>query len=115
MRASTVYKIVDQASWEEASGQGVYRGAPIDHADGFIHLSTKGQVMETARRHFAEEEGLLLVAVSVDAIAADLKWEPSRGGDLFPHLYGDLPLEAVRWVKKLPLSPAGHIFPDLDP
>lgn len=114
MRAKTVYKIVDSPSWEAALREGVYRGAPIDHADGFIHLSARHQVMETARRHFAEQEGLLLVAVSVDALGDRLKWEPSRGGDLFPHLYGDLPVAAVTWTKKLPLSPAGHIFPELD-
>jgi len=114
MRPQTVYKIVDRDSWDAARAEGVYRGAPVDLADGFIHLSARNQVMETARRHFREMEGLLLVAFRSESLGADLKWEKSRGGDLFPHLYADLPTDAAVWVKPLPLSPAGHIFPELD-
>ncbi|WP_018700876.1 DUF952 domain-containing protein [Amorphus coralli] len=111
---TTVYKIVEKDAWAAAEAEGVYRGAPVDHADGFIHFSAADQVMETAGKHFAGQDGLLLVAVPAAALGADLKWEPSRGGALFPHLYADLPVSAVAWVKPLPLSPAGHVFPELD-
>lgn len=114
MRPQTVYKIVDRESWDAATAEGVYRGAPVDHADGFIHLSARNQVMETARKHFRGMRGLLLVAIRSEALGADLKWEKSRDGALFPHLYADLPTSAAAWVKPLPLSPAGHIFPELD-
>ncbi|MGX1307793.1 uncharacterized protein (DUF952 family) [Amorphus suaedae] len=114
MRPQTVYKIVDRESWEAATAEGVYRGAPVDLADGFIHLSARGQVMETARKHFRGMRGLLLVAIRSDSLGDALKWEKSRGNELFPHLYADLPTGAAVWVKPLPLSPAGHIFPELD-
>lgn len=88
-------------------------GTPLDVRDGFIHLSTAAQVRDTAGRHFAGAEDLVLVAMSPDSL--DVRWEASRGGDLFPHLYGALPLAAVRWAKPLPLSESGqHVFPDLD-
>jgi uncharacterized protein (DUF952 family) len=91
---------------------GRFTGAPIDVADGFIHFSTAAQVVETAARHFAGVEDLLLVAVEAEALGAALRYEPSRGGDLFPHLYGDLGLETVRAVDNLPLGPDGrHVFP----
>ena len=93
----------------------MFAGATVDHADGFIHFSTAAQVAETAARHFAAEPDLVLVAVDADALGADLRYEPSRGGALFPHLYGTLPLSAVRWVKPLRLGPDGHVFPELDP
>ena len=84
--------------------------------DGFIHFSTAAQVAETAAKHFAEESDLVLVAVDADALGAALKWEPSRGGDLFPHLYGPLPLTAVRWARPLPRAADGrHVFPELEP
>ena len=110
-----IYKISDIALWNEAKRAGIFTGAPIDHADGYIHLSTAAQVRETAARHFAGRADLVLVAVEAEALGASLRHEPSRGGALFPHLYGTLPLSAVRWVKPLPLGPDGHVFPDLDP
>lgn len=107
-----VYKICPRALWAEAEATGRFTGAPIDHADGFIHFSTAAQAAETAARHFAGIEDLLLVAIEGDALGEALRFEPSRGGDLFPHLYGDLPLSAVRSVDELPFGSDGrHIFP----
>ncbi len=112
---ATIYKICDAALWREAERAGVFAGAPVDHADGFIHFSTAAQVAETAARHFAGQGGLLLVAVDAAALGSALRYEPSRGGQLFPHLYGSLPLSAVRWVKPLPLGADGrHVFPELE-
>jgi uncharacterized protein (DUF952 family) len=111
---ATIYKICDSALWRAAERAGVFAGAPVDHTDGFIHFSTGGQVAETAARHFAGRADLVLVAVDAAALGAALRHEPSRGGALFPHLYGTLPLSAVRWVKPLPLGPAGHVFPELE-
>jgi uncharacterized protein (DUF952 family) len=109
-----VYKICPLALWSEAERDGVFRGTPVDHADGFIHFSTAEQVGETAARHFAGAGDLVLVAVEAERLGPALKWEPSRGGALFPHLYRDLPLAAVQWVKPLPLGPGGqHRFPPL--
>jgi len=110
-----IYKISDVALWNEAKRMGVFTGAPVDVADGFIHFSTAAQAAETAARHFAGRRDLVLVAVDADALGAGLRHEPSRGGALFPHLYGTLPLAAVRWVKPLPLGADGkHVFPELD-
>src|SRR5688572_28275961 len=97
----TIYKICERDLWRRAERNGVFRGAAIDERDGFIHLSTAGQVRETAARHFSGVPELLLIAVDAGALGAALRWEPSRGGDLFPHLYGNLPLAAVRWVRSL--------------
>ena len=113
--AKTIYKICNAASWREAQRAGVFNGAPVDLADGYIHFSTAGQVAETAARHFAGMADLVLVAVDAAALGAALRYEPSRGGAMFPHLYGKLPLSAVRWVKPLPLGPDGHAFPGLAP
>ncbi len=109
-----IYKICSRALWDEAQAAGVFTGAPVDHRDGFIHFSTSAQVAETARRHFAGERDLVLVAVACEDLGDALRFEPSRGGDLFPHLYGALPLSAVRSVQDLPLGPDGmHRFPGL--
>ncbi|WP_029030552.1 DUF952 domain-containing protein [Salinarimonas rosea] len=105
--AELVYKIAPRALWEEARAAGVFAGAPVDRADGFIHFSTAAQVRETARRHFAGQDDLLLVAVDAAALGPALVFEPSRGGDLFPHLYGPLPLDAVRSVAPVPIGPDG--------
>lgn len=110
----TIYKICPQTLWREAEAKGVFTGAPVDLADGFIHFSTAAQASETARRHFAGQDGLLLVAVDAAKLGAALKFEVSRGGDLFPHLYAPLDLGAVRWVKPLPLGADGHMFPDFE-
>jgi uncharacterized protein (DUF952 family) len=112
----TIYKICGTPEWRAAERAGHFRGAAVDIRDGFIHFSTAAQVGETAARHFAGAADLVLVAVDAQALDGALKWEVSRGGDLFPHLYGVLPLAAVRWVKPLPLAPAGHhLFPELEP
>ncbi|MBB3773087.1 uncharacterized protein (DUF952 family) [Angulomicrobium tetraedrale] len=110
-----IYKIAPRGLWQEAEAAGRFVGAPVDIADGFIHFSTRAQVAETAARHFAGHEDLLLVAVRTPALdPAALCWEPSRGGALFPHLYAALPLHAVAWVRPLPLGADGrHVFPEL--
>lgn len=97
-----IYKICPRALWRAAEAAGVFEGSEVDRRDGFIHFSTEAQVAETARRHFAGQEDLLLIAVDADVLGDRLRWEPSRGGDLFPHLYGSLPLTAVRRVQPLP-------------
>ena len=109
-----IYKICSEALWREAERVGVFAGAAIDLADGYIHFSTAAQAPETAARHFAGQGELVLVAVAAEALGDSLCWEPSRGGDLFPHLYGPLRLDAVRWVRPLPLGLDGrHVFPEL--
>jgi uncharacterized protein (DUF952 family) len=109
-----IYKIVPRDLWREAKRAGAFAGSPVDLKDGFIHLSTAEQVEETAAKHFAGKSDLLLIAVDPQALGAALRYEPSRGGALFPHLYAPLPLSAVRWVKPLPLGADGrHVFPDL--
>jgi uncharacterized protein (DUF952 family) len=113
---SLIYKICESAAWQEAERDRVFHGAPVDRADGYIHFSTADQVRETAARHFAGQTELVLVAVDPEALAPALKWEPSRGGALFPHLYGALPLTAVRWAKPLRRDDDGrNMFPPLDP
>ena len=111
---SLIYKICPRALWQDAERAGTFRGASIDLTDGFIHFSTAEQAAETAAKHFVGQADLLLIAVDAAALGSALKWEPSRGGALFPHLYGDLRLEHVRWVKPLPLGPDGrHQFPPM--
>ena len=108
-----IYKICPRALWQDAERQGRFTGAPVDVADGFIHFSTAAQVAETAARHFEGQDDLLLVAVESERLGDALRYEASRGGDLFPHLYGDLPLAAVVSVEEMPLGPAGrHRFPE---
>ncbi len=109
---SLIYKIAPAALWRAAEAAGVFLGAPVDVADGFIHFSTAAQARETAARHFAGQADLVLVAVEADALGPALRWEPSRGGALFPHLYGPLALAAVSAVRPLPLGRDGdHVFP----
>jgi uncharacterized protein (DUF952 family) len=111
---TTIYKICENALWREAERAGLFRGAPVDARDGFIHFSTAAQVRETAARHFVGAADLMLIAVETAALGGALRWEVSRGGDLFPHLYGPLPLAAVLWAKPLPLgSDRRHVFPEL--
>jgi uncharacterized protein (DUF952 family) len=107
----TIYKICSAAEWAAAEAAGAYRGSAVDHKDGFIHFSTAEQAEETASRHFAGQEGLVLVAVDETRLGDALRWEPSRGGALFPHLYTDLPLTAVQGVAPLPLVGGRHLFP----
>lgn len=107
-----ILKILRRAEWDAFRMAGLTPGAPVDLADGFIHFSTPAQVTETVARHFATESDLVLVAVDPTGLGDALKWEPSRGGALFPHLYRDLRLDEVVWDKSLPLGAAGHIFPE---
>lgn len=110
-----VYKIVPQDLWRTAESHGAFEGAAIDLQDGYMHFSTADQVADTAALHFAGQPDLLVVAVDGTALGDDLRYEPSRGGDLFPHLYGVLPMNRVVWVKPMPLGEDGkHILPDLD-
>jgi len=107
-----VYKIFRRSEWNAFRAAGATAGAPVDLRDGFIHLSTSEQVIETAARHFSQESDLVLVALDAARLGADLRWEPSRGGALFPHLYRPLRLSDVVWDKSLPLGATGHIFPE---
>ena len=110
-----IYKIAPEALWREAEKNGRFGGAPIDIVDGFIHFSTAAQVRETAVRHFAGQANLLLIAIDETKLGDALKYEVSRGGAPFPHLYATLSLDAVRWVKPLPLGADGqHEFPQLE-
>jgi len=103
--AATIYKLCPRALWQEAERAGRFDGAPVDREDGFIHFSTEGQVQETADRHFHGEPDLLVIAVETARLGSDLRWEVSRGGALFPHLYAPLPLAAVRSVRAVPMTP----------
>jgi uncharacterized protein (DUF952 family) len=111
-----IYKICPAALWREAESTGVFRGSEVDIRDGFIHFSSAEQATETAAKHFAGQRDLVLLRVDADSLSDRLKWEPSRGGALFPHLYGDLDPAAVTKVDSLPFGPDGrHKFPPLDP
>ncbi|HET7848501.1 MAG TPA: DUF952 domain-containing protein [Pseudolabrys sp.] len=99
---TTIYKICPAPLWREAERGGAFRGSEVDCRDGFIHFSTGAQLAETAKKHFAGQRDLLLVHVDAARLGEALKWEPSRGGALFPHLYGELPLAAVTRVEPLP-------------
>ncbi len=114
MTDNLIYKICTAAEWAEAERQGQFTGSAVDLADGFIHFSTAQQLTETARRHFAGRSGLVLVAVDTQKLPSELRWEKSRGGDMFPHLYAPLPTSAATEVTPLPLDNSGmHNFPDL--
>ncbi|TVQ59013.1 MAG: DUF952 domain-containing protein [Rhodobacteraceae bacterium] len=106
-----IYKILDEADWTALQRDGFTEGAAVDRADGYIHFSTAEQVAETAAKHFAGRDGLWLIAAEAEALDDALKWEPSRGGALFPHLHRALFHAEVAWAKPLPLGPGGHVFP----
>ena len=107
-----IYKICKETEWAEAKSRGAFAGSVVDIADGFIHLSTAKQVEETARRHFGGQPDLVLVAFDPEVLGGALKWELSRGGDLFPHLYGPLPASAALSVLPLQVGVDGtHVFP----
>lgn len=109
-----IYKIFRTPEWAALQARGETAGAPVDLADGFIHFSAANQVVETAARHFAGEDGLILAAVPTMPLGTALQWETSRGGALFPHLYRNLRASEVRWHAPLPIDAGGtHIFPDL--
>ncbi|MEY1556481.1 DUF952 domain-containing protein [Yoonia sp. R2331] len=108
-----IYKIFRGPEWQALSDAGETLGAPIDLADGYIHFSTAAQAEETAAKHFDGVDGLVLAALDADALGDDLKWEPSRGGALFPHLYRKMRMDDVIWMKPLPLVAGKHQFPAL--
>lgn len=107
-----IYKIFRAAEWQDLVAAGETAGAPIDLADGYIHFSTAAQAAETAAKHFAGVEGLVLAAVETDQLGEALKWEVSRGGALFPHLYRPLALAEVTAHWPLPLENGAHRFPE---
>src|SRR5580704_17746417 len=110
-----VYKIVATEEWAQAEAAGAFVGAAIDRADGFIHFSTAEQAPETAAKWFAGRGNLTLAAVDAEALGDRLRWEPSRGGALFPHLYAALPMSAVLWSRPLALGQDGaHVFGSLE-
>ena len=107
-----IYKIFRDDEWRAFEAAGETEGAPVDLADGFIHFSTAAQAAETAARHFAGADGLWLLAFDAEALGAALKWEPSRGGALFPHLFRPLRRAEMLWAEPLPLVDGLHRFPD---
>jgi len=108
-----IYKICPDSLWRAAEAEGRFEGAAIDLSDGYIHFSTGDQLRETVARHFAGQRDLLLIAVEDDKLGAALRYEPSRGGDLFPHLYAPLGTRDVRWVAPLAQGPDGaHLIPE---
>ncbi len=109
-----IYKIAPASLWRKVQDKGRFEGAPADIADGYIHFSTAEQAEATAAKYFSGTDDLLLIAIDTKLLGESLRFEPSRGGALFPHLYGDLPLDAVVWAKPLPLRPDGkHDFAGL--
>ncbi|MGE5829012.1 MAG: DUF952 domain-containing protein [Micromonosporaceae bacterium] len=97
-----IYKLLSTREWQAAEASGRFDGSAVDHVDGYIHLSARDQVVETARRHFAGQSGLTLLTIDPEAVGAELRWEASRGGSLFPHLYAPLPVAAVVEARELP-------------
>jgi uncharacterized protein (DUF952 family) len=113
---SLIFHVCARAAWAEAEAAGRYDGSADDRRDGFIHFSAADQVVDSVARHRAGQAGLVILGVEPARLGAALKWEASRGGALFPHLYGPLPLEAVVFVRDLPLGEDGvHVFPSLAP
>lgn len=106
-----IYKILTADQWAALQRDGETAGAPVDLADGYVHFSTAAQARETAAKHFAGQDGLVLAALDADRLGDALRWEPSRGGALFPHLYGPLRLADVAWSAALPLRDGAHDFP----
>jgi uncharacterized protein (DUF952 family) len=102
-----IYKILSRAEWNAARASGRFEGSAVDLADGFIHFSTAAQAAETARRHFAGQPDLVVLEVEADDLGDVLRWEPSRGGDLFPHLFGALSADDVLSVSDAPLGDDG--------
>ena len=110
-----IFHICRKDEWDAAQANGIYPGSSQDKADGYIHFSASNQVKESAAKHRAGQDELVLLLVDVDLVGKALKWEPSRGGELFPHLYGDLPIYAVLKALDLKLGADGkHIFPKSD-
>ncbi|MEM7317632.1 MAG: DUF952 domain-containing protein [Pseudomonadota bacterium] len=107
-----IYKIFRSEEWARLKSDGETAGAPIDIADGYVHFSTAAQAAETAARHFAGATGLVVLACDTSEMGGELKWEVSRGGEKFPHLYRRLRLTDVAWSADLPLADGVHIFPE---
>lgn len=107
---TTAFKILSRADWRAALAEGGYDGSPVDHADGYIHLSAADQLAGTAAKHYAGQDELMLVEVDLTALGNALVWEPSRGGALFPHIYGPLPVAATRGVRALLVTDAGEMI-----
>lgn len=115
MSGTIIYHICRAEEWRAAQDAGQYAGSSQDAADGFIHFSAAAQVVESAARHRAGQSGLVLLSVDTALLGESLRWEASRRGQLFPHLYSPLPLSAVTAVRDLPLGPDGlHVFPPLE-
>ena len=111
-----IYKIASGDEWRAAQASGRFEGAPIDIADGYIHFSTAEQARETAAKHFAGRDGLVLVALDAQTLGEALRWEPSRGGQLFPHLYRPFLVSETLWARPLPMRADGqHDFEGLLP
>ena len=107
-----IFKICDRYEWNQAELAGHYRGSAHDLRDGYIHFSTAAQLPGTLAKHYAGRDNLVLIAFAAQALGPALKWEPARGGGVFPHLYAELPASAALWVKPLPLGADGvHIVP----
>jgi uncharacterized protein (DUF952 family) len=104
------FKILSRADWRRALAEGAYEGSPVDHADGYIHLSAVDQLAVTAAKHYAGQSDLVLVEVDLTALGDTLIWEPSRGGALFPHIYGPLPVAATRGLRALSVTDAGEMI-----
>jgi len=104
-----VYKVMSAAELAQLRRDGVFRGSPVDVADGYIHLSRESQLAGTLDRHFRGVEGLTLVAVDLSQLGDTVRWEPSRGGELFPHIYGVLPLDAVASAAPLQRTADGAV------
>ncbi|WBU52187.1 DUF952 domain-containing protein [Paracoccus sp. SCSIO 75233] len=109
-----IFKVLRAAEWRQLQQDGISAGAPVDLADGFVHFSTADTLAGTLEKHFAGESGLVLLACDPAGMGDDLKWEPSRGGLLFPHLYRALKLDDVVWSRPLPLGPGGHDIGELE-
>jgi uncharacterized protein (DUF952 family) len=109
---TTIYRLLSARAWQAAEQSGSYLGSEHDLRDGFIHFSSASQLAETAARHYAAQAGLVLLSVDASQLGQALRWEPSRGGALFPHLYGALPTSAVTKAEPVPLTADGrHVFP----
>lgn len=106
-----IYKIFLGPEWADLDANGETLGAPIDLADGYIHFSTAAQAAETAAKYFSGVNGLMLIAFETDQMGEAIKWEPSRGGDLFAHLYRPLLRAEALWAKPLPYENGAHVFP----
>lgn len=107
---TVAFKILSRADWRATLAEGAYEGSPVDQADGYIHLSAADQLAVTAAKHYAGQSDLVLVEVDLDALGETLIWEPSRGGALFPHIYGRLPVAATRGVRALSVTDAGDMI-----